>query len=408
MSKRDLVILGVLFLLAFGLRVHHLAYPDFKWMDEPNNVAAAINYSTIGQFDPDIWEHPPLRHIILYGFLKIFGDNPYGWRMRTVLGGAVAVVLTYFFALHVTGRKRVAIGAGLLLAVDPLAIVVSRFTFEETYGSALFLAGLMLYLHHERKGWRLLLSALFLGCVLATKWYYLPGWLLICILALREDDNYRDRSSVLFVSSIYVLVPVSVYLLSYYPWFGRGYTLGELVELTMNAYRSLQSLQAEGYDAGLFFLGHTSAAEWFLRPVIVGQGTLLGAARGEFIVFMNNLPVWILTIPALVGMAVLAARKRSLDLALPVLFFVTAFSLFVLVDRPIFIYSAVPLLPFAFTAIVWGLVELEERIGNKHLFQISLSVLLLWSLYLYPFVTAKKVPMAMYRYLLDLGAVKIF
>ncbi len=407
MKRSDLILPCILFLIAFGLRFYDISYPAFKWMDEKNNVAAAYNYWTSGQFDPDIWEHPPLRHIILYGFLRIFGDNPYGWRMRTVLGGAIAVVLTGFFAFQVTGNRRTALMAGLLLATDPLHIVVSRFTFEEAYGGALFLAAIICYMRHKQRSAWLLLSAVLMGCALATKWYYVPAWLLLCIMTLREDGNYRDPRTIMFIVSTYILVPVGIYMLSYYPWFGRGYTLSEFIDFTVNAYRSMQSIETQLYEPGLFFLSHTSAGEWFLRPVIVGKGTFLGSDRGEFILFMNNIPVWILTIPAMVMLCIAAYRKRSLLLAAPAIFFTATYMLFLFVDRPVFIYSSVPLLPFAFTAIAFGLTELAGKIRGGNLFYAVFTVLLAWNLYLYPLVTAKMVPMTPYRYLLSIGDVNI-
>lgn len=406
MKRNDIVLVCALFLIAFGLRFYDITYPEFRWFDENAHVPAASNYWNNGQFEPDNWEHPPLRHLILYGFLHVFGDNPYGWRLRNVLFGAVAVILTFLFAREITGSRKTALLAGLLLATDPLHVVLSRYTFDEVYGGAFFLAAIVLYLKHNRRSSWLMLSALFMGCALATKWYYVPCWLMIYFLVLRENDNYRDQRTVLFISSTYLFIPISVYLLSYYPWFGRGYSFGEFIEFIVNAYHSLQGYQPYFYSSGLVFLSHISAGEWFIRPVMVGQGTYIGADQGEFILYANNLPVWILTIPSLIGMSMLAVRKRSMTMALPVLFFCTTYMLFLFVRRPAFIYSATPLLPFAFTAIAYAIVRLTERYGVR-LYYAVLVVMVAWNLYLYPLVTAKKVPVALYSYILNHADIKI-
>lgn len=407
MKRNEIILICLLFLLAFGLRCYDISYPSFRWGDEMAHVPAGTNYWVNGQFEPDNWEHPPLRHVIMYGFLQVFGDNPYGWRMRNILFGAAAAVLTYLFAREVSGRRKAALLAGLLLATDPLHVVMSRYTFEEVYGGAFFLAAIVLYQRHNQRSSWLMASAFFMGCALATKWYYVPCWLLIYLLILQKNQNYRDIRSALFITSTYLFIPLSVFIGSYYLWFGRGYAFKEFLEFILDAYHSLQTYRPESYNPDMVFLSHSSALEWFIRSVTVGQGTFIGADRGEFILYMNSLPIWILTLPSLICLAIMAARRRCAGLALPVLLFLVNYSLFIMVKRPTFIYSAAPLLPFAFTAIACCVSELAERYGVR-LYHLALGAMLAWNLYLYPLATAKQVPAAPYRFLLDASDAKLY
>jgi dolichyl-phosphate-mannose-protein mannosyltransferase len=406
MKRRDLVLAGVLFLLAFGLRILDLDYPRFMVLDEPGNVPAATHYWNDGQFEPDVWEHPPLRHVTLYGFIQLLGDNPYGWRMRNVLFGALAAALTYLFALEVTGLGRAALLAGLLLATDPLHVVLSRYTYEEVYGGAFFLGALVLHVRHRQRSLWLALSAVLMGCALATKWYYVPCWALLGALTLREHGNFRDPRSALFVACTWVFIPLSVYVLSYGPWFGRGYSMPELLEHVLSSYRSLQSMTPNSFQAASNLLVHPSAREWFTAPIVVGQGVYLDAGRGEFVLFVNSLPIWILTLPALLGVTALAWRRRQLTLALPVLFFFASYALLVSVERPVFIYSAAPLLPLAFTAIGFAVTWTTGRLGAR-LYWIIVAAAMAWNGFLYPLVTAKRVPVAPYRFLLNDKGVRV-
>jgi dolichyl-phosphate-mannose--protein O-mannosyl transferase len=417
-TRRDLLAPALLFLLAFGLRVADLDHPPFRFMDEGTHIPAAVHYVEAGQFEPDFWEHPPLRHLLAWAGLQAFGDNPYGWRLRNVLFGAAAAALTWLFALAVTASRRAALLAGALLATDPLHVVLSRFTYEEIYGGALFTGAVaVLALHRQRTG-RLILAALLLGCALATKWYYAPGWLLMAALTAWDSRRLRDPGAIAgtlaFLGCCWLLVPAGVYAASFAPWFGRGYGLGELVELTASAYRSLQSIGDEAFkamDLRTVFHGHLSAAEWFVAPVMMGEGTRLGADRGEFILFVNDLPVWGLTLPAMAVVSVAAARRRSLALAWPVLFFGASYALFLVVKRPAFLYSAVPLLPFAFTAIAAALWLVAERLGGarwgRRAFWLVAALLVAWNLYLFPLVTAKPVPLAPYQWVLERAAPRL-
>lgn len=390
----------MIFLIAFSLRFYHCTYPSFKFMDEAYHAAAAEQYWNKGQFEPDLWEHPPLRHTLLYGFMRVFGDTPYGWRLRNILFGSVAAVLTSLFAYKATGSRKTSILAGLLLATDPLHVVLSHFTYEEIYGGAFFLAAIVLYQWHKHRSSWLMLSAFFVGCAMATKWYYLPGWLLMCILALREQSNYRKPKTALFIITTYLCIPLTIYVMSYYLWFGRGYTSTELLEFVINAYYSLQQLASDKYLPDLFFLSHLSASEWFTRLIVVGQGTYLDNGKGEFVLYTNNLPVWILTLPALLGTIILSIKRGCLNIALPAMLFCGSYALFILVRRPAFVYSSVPMLPFAFTMIAYCVTQIAERYSVRIYFA-TVTIMLSWNLYLYPLVTAKKIPVAFYQYILN-------
>lgn len=400
MKRNEMLLVATVFLIALVLRFYDFTYPPFLWGDENAHVPAATNYWNNGQFEPDNWEHPPLRHIIQYLFLQIFGDNPLGWRIRNIIFGATAAALTCVFALHVTNSRKTAILAGLFLATDPLHIVLSRYTFEEVYGGVFFLVALIFYIKHNQRSYLFILSAVFMGCALATKWYYAPCWLMIFFLALREKNIYRQREAAFFVLTTYLLIPASIFIISYYNWFGRGYSFAEFIEFIVNAYYSLQKYRIQNYNSGMIFLNHTSAMEWFTRPVMVGQGTYISQSRGEFIMYVNSLPIWILTFPSMVLLGILSWKRRSITLAYPVLFFCISYSLYLVVKRPAFLYSAAILLPFSFTAIAFALSQLADKYGSK-LFYCFAAVLLTWNMYLYPLVTAKKVPVAPYRLILN-------
>jgi hypothetical protein len=203
---------------------------------------------------------------------------------------------------------------------------------------------------------------------------------------------------------------LAIYVLSYLPWFGRGYDVGELVEHVVNSYHSLQALRAHGPAGDTFgaeVVRFPSSLAWFTRPILLGQGTYLDGDRGEFVLFTNDLPIWILTLPSMIFLVILAARRRNLTTAMPALLFFGTYALFLCVGRPLFVYSAVPLLPFAFTAIACVVTKLADKYGAA-IYYGCLAAFVSWNGYLYPLVTAKKVPMALYRYIIDGSGITIF
>jgi dolichyl-phosphate-mannose-protein mannosyltransferase len=401
--RGDLPAVAAVFLLALALRLYGVGYPPQRWVDEQANMAGAVNYAEGGRFEPDTWQHPPLRHLVGYAFLRVLGDNPWGWRLKNVLLGAAAAVLAWLFTLHVTSSRRAALLAGLLLATDPLHVVLSRFTFEEVYGGAFFLGAVVLWLlHRQRTSW-LLASALLMGCALGTKWYYVPAWLLLFALLLREHGNWRDVRTVLFLACCWLVVPLTVYVAAYLPWFGRGYGLAELPEHVVDAFAFLQAM-TEHYvsntDTRTVFHGHASALEWFVRPILIGYGFHPEPDRWEFVLYGNDLPIWGLALPAVIATLVLAIRDRRPALALPALLFLAPYLPLVLARRPVFVYSAIPLVPFAFAAIGAAVARLADRFGAR-LYAVAVVVMVGWNLYLYPLVATRRVPLAPYRWLLD-------
>lgn len=406
MSRADLAALGLTVLLALGLRASGVTDLPFPWADETAHTLAAANYAADGQLVPDYWEHPPLRHLLLRGFQVVFGDGALGSRLRNVLFGALAAALTFLFAREVGGDRRAALLAGLLLATDPLHVVMSRFTWEEIYGGALFLAALLAWMTHRGRSHRLALAGLLMGCALATKWYYVPCWLLVWPLTLWQGGRWRDPRAVALVTGAWILLPLGVYLLAYWPWFGRGYGLGELVEVTLNGYRSLQALTPEAFAGDTVYLAHTSAWEWFGGRVAVGDGSATGGGRGVLLLYLTSWPVWLLTLPGLAGLLVLAWRRRAPALALPAAFFLPSWGLLLAVDRPAFVYSAAPLLPFAFTAVAIAAVLLADRL-HRHAWVALLAAALAWNGYLYPLATAREVELGRYQSILEDRGVQV-
>jgi hypothetical protein len=79
--------------------------------------------------------------------------------------------------------------------------------------------------------------------------------------------------------------------------------------------------------------------------------------------------------------------------------------LYLFVKRPAFLYSVVPMLPYAFTLIAYGITRIAERYSIR-LYAAAVAVILAWNLYLYPLVTSQKVYVAPYRYILNSKDIK--
>lgn len=96
-----------------------------KWGDDPNPgfVAGDPDYTA----DPAYVVHPPLGKWIIASGMAVFGaDNGWGWRSAVALAGVITVLLTYFLAKRLTRSVLWAGLAGFFVAIDGVAIVMSR------------------------------------------------------------------------------------------------------------------------------------------------------------------------------------------------------------------------------------------------------------------------------------------
>lgn len=119
---RELVLLSLLVLLAFGLRAWHLDFQSF-WRDETD----AIRFSRFPL--PELLRNlarpgwnGPLYFILLRGWLELVGEGEFAARYFSLIFGVLAVPLTWVVGRRMTGSRATgAIGAALV-ALSPYLV----------------------------------------------------------------------------------------------------------------------------------------------------------------------------------------------------------------------------------------------------------------------------------------------
>jgi dolichyl-phosphate-mannose-protein mannosyltransferase len=115
----------------------HLGY-EGSWPDKADTQFAA-GKTDIFTSDPSFVAHPPLgKWIISLGLAAFGAGNAFGWRVSTAVVGILAVLVVFLIARKLFRSTIVATIAGLLLAVDGHAIVMSRVALLDN--SVMFLA----------------------------------------------------------------------------------------------------------------------------------------------------------------------------------------------------------------------------------------------------------------------------
>jgi dolichyl-phosphate-mannose-protein mannosyltransferase len=267
-------------LLATGTRLWNLGNPKTLIFDETFYVKDAYTLSHLGyegswpaNADPQFAAgnvniflpnasfvvHPPLgKWLISVGFDLFGAQNSFSWRISTAVVGILAVVLLMMIAKYLFRSTLVATIAGLLMAIDGNAIVMSRVALLDNFVMFFALLGfgailldrqwsavrLAAWIGAREAGgrnidwgpalwWRpwLILAGLAFGLDAAIKWngiYFLAG---LAIYTLVVDAVARKHAGIPFwltgtifkqgPTSFILTVPIAVaaYLASWTGWF---------------------------------------------------------------------------------------------------------------------------------------------------------------------------------------------
>jgi dolichyl-phosphate-mannose--protein O-mannosyl transferase len=382
-----------LFVFAAALRLYHVGQVIYRldFCDPPLNVIGARMYVGSGLLGPDHWWTQPFKFVLLACSQTLFGSDPVGWRLVNVLIGSGTVVMTYLLGKAVFKRPFPALFAALVIALDPLSIALSRTTGEDTAATFLILMTMYFFVSaigsDRDRDW--LLGGLFLGLAWATRWYaVIPGAVMLGVAVYKA--RHRGAVELARLFAYLVVVPFCVYLSLFLPWAARGHSVSEWLRLNVDAY----FVQASGLNGLIDVPELAGPYRWFTGWVGLVKTSLNSVGQeGMF----NDLPIWALFVPS-VGYLMWRGWqiKSPAILALGGSFILT-YAFYLSAQRPILLYSSLPLLPLGAIALGASLWRLFGRRAWA-----LLAVVVAWSAYLYPLTSALPVTQWAYAWLVPL------
>jgi dolichyl-phosphate-mannose-protein mannosyltransferase len=391
--------------------------------------------------------HPPLGKFLIGIGMAVFGaESSFGWRITTALIGTATVLVLYFVAKAMTGSVPFATVAALLMAIDGLAIVMSRVALLDIFLTFFVLLAFWFVLldrrtHIDRLAARVAARAddgmrpawgpvfwnrpwvvaagVAAGAATGVKWSGLYAIAGLGIYLVVTDALARRRAGIGFWPTdaafrqgpatfvLFVPVAVLVYLASWTGWL-----------VTDDGYARQQGLWSYhkaiyDFHVGLSAShGYASPAwQWplLLRPTsMYYQSTPQGEAGCgwpdgcvENIYSMPNPLIWYAAVAAVLYLAYRFVRTRDWRFALVLTGIgVTYVPWLLYPERTMFQFYTIAMLPFMLLALTFALRDISgadhsdthRRLSGQRMVGVFLVVALALSAFWYPILIAMPVP----------------
>jgi dolichyl-phosphate-mannose-protein mannosyltransferase len=403
------IVIGLVTLLAGGLRLWHLSSPHAYVFDEVYYAKdacydAGYPYKECGLPGPGeqtITVHPPLGRWVIAGGEAWFGNRAFGWRIASAIFGTLSVLLLSLLALQLFRSVLWAGVAGLLLATETLNLVQSRVAMLDIFVTTFVVAGILflvldrswmeartpasaapdvgdpLGLPPDRlpsplfRPWRFA-AGVALGASMATKWSGLLALLAALVLVWVWECGRRQRARLVHpirqafrdetfgIILFLVVVPLAVYVASYGRWWvDHGTDVTAWFHLQWSMFEYSVHLRATHPYA-------SPAWKWLflMRPVSYYYKCTANTANGcaqsaEILGLGNPLIFWgtFITMPYL---AIRGIRRRDWVAGLIVTVFAISYFPWFFAARTSFLFYMAPITPFMVLALVYAIRDLAR------------------------------------------------
>jgi len=348
--------------------------------------------------------HPPLGKILIAIGIKLFGLNPFGWRIIGTLIGIAMLPVMYAMARRLFGSAGYAATAAALFAAEFMHFTQTRISTIDVYG--VFFIMVMFYFMHKynslsfyKAGLRatmlpLFLAGLFFGIGVASKWIVLYGGAgLAVMLALSLYYRYKEyaaakrvlsgsrgeskkankeqlelivskfpKYTVLTLASclvFYIAIPLAIYALSYIPVLtamSEGYTLKSFIDYQKNMF---------SYHSNLVSTHPFSSSWWewpfIKRPVWYFSGSDALTGQVSTIVALGNPLIWWTGIFTLLASLWISIKRQDKAMYMLWIAFLAQFVPWMLVTRLTFLYHYFAMVPFIILSTVYIFKVIEEK-----------------------------------------------
>lgn len=382
--KNPKYILILILLLTAFLRLYRLDYPNKYIFDEVYHAFTAKEYLA-GHKEawewwttppPGVayeWTHPPLaKEAMAVSMFILNTQDAWAYRLPGALLGVLSVYIVYLLGLKLLANQNAALLAAFVFSLDGLNFVQSRTGMNDIYYVTFVLSSLLLLFNK-----RFILSAVFLGLALSSKWAAIYTYLIFIPLLLKA---HQFRHIFLFL-----IIPALIYFLSYLPFFTLGHTPVQFIQLHQQMWWYHTHLKAT----------HAYSSPWWSWPINLypiwyfvdyQKGSIANIfASGNPVVFWLGSVAIMLTVLEVI-------KKKSINLIIILLGFFVFWLPWALSPRIMFLYHFSPSVPFLSLALGHQLnAALKDKINRKAVVA-CIILIFLGFIAIFPYLTGIPLP----------------
>jgi len=382
MTKRKIKLFLILILLiSLGLRLNHLNYPNSYVFDEVYHAFTAKEYLKGSQDawawwgTPPTgvayeWTHPPLSKEIMASSMFILNtQDAWAWRLPGVLLGVLAIFMVFKIAQLLFKNDKVALTSAFIFSLDGLNFVQSRTGMNDIYLVFFSLTSLLFFLKK-----RFLISAIFFGLAFASKWS--AAYLLLLYLPLLFKDRLLKKSA------FFLVIPITVYLLTYIPFFLIGHNFDQFIELQKQMWWYHTSLKAtHNYSSPWWSWPLNLVPVWYFVEYRSNQVANIFASGNSVLFILGSAAIFISILEYF--------KQKSYSLLIVILGFLIFWLPWALSPRIMFLYHFSPSVPFLSIGLSY---QISTLIKNKVVFISILSAISIGFILIYPILVGTFLP----------------
>ncbi|MDD6309097.1 MAG: glycosyltransferase family 39 protein [Clostridia bacterium] len=317
--------------------------------------------------------HPPLGKLIISIGIRIFGMNPFGWRIMGNLFGILMLPLMYLFGKKLFKSTFWATTAMLFLCLDCMHFAQTRIATIDTFAVFfILLSYYFMYLFYEEAEvlprplalLYLALSGTAFGFAIASKWIGFYAGAGLCVLFFAalfqrvRKNNMKELLICGFCILFFVAIPFIIYYISYIPI--------HIADGADSYWHNFWSYQKHMFQYHAFLQeGHPFSSPWYSWPFMArpiwyyGNNSLSVIGKASSIVCMGNPLLWWASFVAVMYCIIFKfADRRGFFVSIG---YLSQYLPWIFISRACFIYHYFASLPFAFIALVYCLKQLLEN-----------------------------------------------
>ena len=386
---RTTVTAMLLCLMSFALFFRDIGNPPNFLLDESQYVGSA-NALLAHSPNPNP-EAPPLGKLIVAAGIKLFGDNPLGWRIMSVVFGALTVAGLFLWVKLLVEDYSIALIAAILTLLDNFMFVLARAALMDIFLVGFVIFGLLAFTaalkldNISDAGRRafFLMGGVFFGFACACKWNGVDTLGIVVVTSIGllwlsrrscnpELASYAEhlrQAGTPWVALSLLFVPVLAYSITFIPLLhslNLPFSFRELVSMNIFIWKFHRAV------VGNVFL----VTRWYTWPLHVDPLRSLSYLVGNWYI------MW-------VGLLALLFCARGFGRSLPetllVLLYAANFLQWAVTPQScLFYYYYFPSAVFLGVAIALALRQLPERVFGVRVATLTVLPALVIFAYCYP------------------------